>query len=315
MQKSKKVKIICAPSNLGYSNTYTGTFPQYLRISGLFEMLDTIEVDYQDLGTIEEIKADKSRLKNADRCKLRKEIESFNTKLRDEVGKSIKSDNDFPLVIGGDHSVAIGSVFGNLVKRKRLGVIWLDAHPDIHTPQTTMTGWVYGMPSAVVLGRGDKALTSVNKSGKFIDPENFCILGAQFIDPSEMGNIKKFGTNLISLDNILEEGIGRSLERAVELVSRNTDYVHLSLDLDVVDSEFAPGTSEHSQGLLSYREIKYICSRLGEMGIVSSMDLVEGDPTKDVEGKTAKLSLELVANVLGKTFSEYDFYLKENRIS
>ena len=119
---------------------------------------------------------------------------------------------------------------------------------------------------------------------------------------------------MISLDDILYEGVGKSLEKAIEIVSKSTDHVHLSLDQDVVDSEFAPGTSEYSQGLLTYREIKYICSRLGERGIVSSMDLVEGDPTKDIQGRTAQLSLELIANVLGKTFSQYDVYLRENGV-
>lgn len=312
-----KVKIISAPSNLGYLNSISNVFPEYLHNRGLEEMLNTIGIEFENLGAIKEKKINKSKDEiKENNCKLSSAIARFNRKLAKKVEGSVKNDQDFPLVIGGDHNITIGTVAGLLRKRKNLGVLLLDAHPDIHTPETTLTGWVYGMSTAVICGFGDKSLTTINKDSSFkINPDNLCIFGVQFIDPEEYRNIKKFKTHLVSLDEIMERGIAKSLDKAIKFVTENTEHVHLSLDLDVVDEQYAPGTSESSKGQFTYREIKYICRKLSQKKIVNSMDIVEGEPAKDIKDRTAKLSLELIASILGKSYSEYNFYIQSNKIS
>lgn len=308
------VKIIEACSDLGYANDYVDTFPDYLRTLGLETMLDTIGVTHENLGKVQGARVNKHTAFN-DNCKFANEVISFSQELAHKIERSVNFQNDFLLTIGGDHSIGIGSIAGVLRKRKRVGVLWIDAHPDANTPETTLTGWVYGMCTALLCGHGDPRLLKINeKTIPWCNPDNFCILGPQFIDPGEYTNINTFGMHMITLDEIIEKGLAASVDKAISIISKHVDYVHVSLDLDAVDELYAPGTSETSKGQLSYREIKYICRRLGKEGIVNSLDIVEGDPTKDIEGRTGKLALELIANILGKEYSEYTNYINENRI-
>jgi arginase len=310
----KKVKIISACSDLGYANEYVDTFPGYLKTMGLEDMLHNLGIPYEDIGEVEGARVNKKTVKHSN-CKLAEEVTDFSKRLAEKIDTTINFENDFLLTIGGDHSIGIGSIAGILRKKKKVGVLWLDAHPDANTPETTLTGWIYGMCTALLCGHGDERLLSINdKTMPWCDPKNFCIYGAQFIDPGEVTNVEKIGMSLISLDEITETGLANSLDKAISIISRDIDYIHVSLDLDVVDEFYAPGTSETSKGQLTYREIKYICRKLGSLGLVNSLDIVEGDPTKDIQGKTGKLALELIANILGYEYSEYTSYINENRV-
>ena len=309
---SKNLKIIFVPGNLGYIKSSTAQFPSYLIKKGLFPMLDFLNIKYEKMGIIEPDKIKPSDFGNQ-KCKFGQQIAKLNQKLAKKVGESVKNKKDLPLIIGGDHSIAIGTIAGILQKRKKTGLLWLDAHPDIHTHKTTQTGWVYGMPLAVVCGYGEKKFLNLFNSS-FINPKNTVIFAAQYIDKKEYQNIKKFGVHLITINDIVEQGIGKCLQKAIKIITKNTDYAHLSLDLDVIDERFAPGTPEYSLGQLTYREIKYVLKKLVAKNIISSMDIVEGDPQKDIKGKTANLTLELIATLLGKSYSPYDQYLMENKI-
>jgi len=310
---SKNLKIIFAPSNLGYIKSNTAQFPSYLIKKGLFPMLNSLNIQYEKEGTIkpEKVKSDEF---GDPKCKFGQQIAQFNQKIAQKVGESIKTKNDLLLIIGGDHSIAIGTIAGILQKRKKTGLLWLDAHPDIHTHKTTQTGWVYGMPLAAICGYGKKNFLNLFNNS-FINPKNTVIFAAQYIDKKEYQNIKKFGVHLITINDIIEQGIGKCLQKAIRIITKNTDYVHVSLDLDVIDERFAPGTPEYSLGQLTYREIKYVLKKLAEKNIISSMDIVEGDPQKDIKGKTANLTLELIATLLSKSYSPYDQYLMENKIN
>ncbi len=308
----KNLKIIFAPANLGYIKSNTAQFPSYLIKKGLFPMLDSLNIKYEKKGTIELPKVKPSSF-GSQKCKFSKQIAAFNRKLAGKVSESIKNKNDFPLIIGGDHSNAIGTIAGVLSKRKKLGLLWLDAHPDIHTHKTTQTGWVYGMSLAAICGHGENKFLKLFKNS-FVDPKKTVIFAAQYIDKKEYENIEKFGVHLITINDIVEQGIGKCLQKAIKIITKNTDYAHLSLDLDVIDERFAPGTPEYSLGQLTYREIKYVLKKLAEKKLINSMDIVEGDPQKDIQGKTAGLTLELIAALLGKSYSPYDQYLAENKI-
>jgi len=311
------VKIVKALSRYGYINSRTHLFPEYIVEAGVTQpgikkMLSSLKIPWKNVAEIMERKAKISDIGN-DNAKYARLIASFNKSLRDAIDKNIHSDEDFPLMIGGDHSSSIGSIAGVLQKRPNLGVLWIDAHSDIHTPETTETGWVYGMPVAVLCGHGDNQLLKVMK-GKYIKPENICLFGVRYVEEGEWKNIREWGVNIITIDEIDEFGVYPCYQKAMKMVSEKTDYLHVSLDIDVVDKMFAPGATEPTQGGLTFREINLIARKLGASGLVKSMDLVEGEPDKDINYQTGKLCLQILANILGEKYSEYDMYLSENRI-
>jgi len=275
-------------------------------------MLTTLKIPWKDVAEIREEKAKITDTGN-DNAKFVDLIAKFNIQLRDAVNKNINKNEDFPLMVGGDHSSSIGSIAGILRKRPNTGIMWIDAHSDIHTPQTTETGWVYGMPVAVICGHGHKKLVDVMR-GNFARPENICLFGVRYAEDGEWKNIKKWGVNIITMDEIDEFGAFPCYQKALKIISKKTDGIHVSLDIDVVDKLYAPGATEPTQGGLTFREINLIARRLGNSGLVRSMDLVEGEPDKDINYQTGKLCLQIIANILGAKYSEYDMYLSENKI-
>lgn len=307
------VKIIRAASNLGYANDTVKNFPSYLAAHGLYSMFTQLGMAYEDCGEMLSPVVHKLHAAPT-KTRFLHEIETYSKRLAEFVAKSMANPSDVPLVIGGDHSVAIGSIYGILRKKKKVGVLWIDAHTDIHTHDTTETGWIYGMPTALICGSGAQELLNINASYPFCDPRNVVIFGAQYIDRAEYDNLKKFGVTLISMDEIIENGLKNSLQKAIAIIKDGTDHTHVSLDLDAIDDPLNPGISEHYNGQFTYREIKYICKKIGEQLIVNSLDIVEGDPAKDIKGKTASLTLELIAAFFGKNYSVYDAsYLQTHR--
>jgi len=311
------VKIIKALSRHGYIHSKTHLFPDYIiesRVTqpGIKKMLDDLQISWSEIGEIREENTKNIAVGN-DRAKYASVVSKFNSELRDAVSSSIQNVKDFPLLVGGDHSSAIGSIAGVLDKRPNLGLLWIDAHSDIHTPETTETGWVYGMPMAVVCGHGEQSLLDVMKKN-YIKPENVCLFGVRYIENGEWENIKNWGIKVITMDDIDEKGIYPCFQEAMNIVSKNTDHLHVSLDIDVIDKMYAPGATEPTQGGLSFREINLVARRLGKSGLVTSMDLVEGEPDRDLNYQTGKLCLQIVANVLGRKYSEYEMYLSDNKL-
>ncbi len=312
------VKIIKALSKHGYIHSKTNLFPDYLTESGVShpgikKMLNDLNIGWTEIAEVREKDQQKTNSKN-EITKYADIVSEFNIRLKNIVSNSIEDSNDFPLIIGGDHSSSIGSIAGILKKRPNLGVLWIDAHSDIHTPETTETGWIYGMPVAVILGHGDKSLVKV-MDGNFIKPQNICIFGARYIEKGEMENIKKWGVNIITMDDIDEKGIVKCFNEAMDIVTKNSDHLHISLDIDVIDKLFAPGATEPTQGGLTFREINFIARKLGQNQVSKSMDLVEGEPDKDINFQTGRLCLQIVANILGEKYSEYEMYLEKNKIN
>jgi len=311
------VKIIKALSRSGYIHSKTHLFPDYIveqsvTQPGIKNMLNTLQIPWEDVA---EIREEKSKLSDVgdEKIKYANQIIQFNKELRNETAKCIRSDDDFPLMVGGDHSSSIGSIAGILQKRKNVGVLWIDAHSDLHTHETTETGWIYGMPAAVVCGKGHPKLVDIMK-GNHVKPESLCLFGVRYSEAGELKNMKEWGVHMVTIDEIDEMGIFEAYKLAMKYITKHTDYIHVSLDIDVVDKMYAPGATEPTQGGLTFREINLVARRLGASGLVKSMDLVEGEPDKDINYQTGKLCLQLTANMLGKNYSEYDMYLSENHI-
>ncbi len=204
----------------------------------------------------------------------------------------------FPLVLGGDHSLALGSVPG-AARGERVGVIWVDAHGDFNTPETSPSGNVHGMPLAALLGYGDPRLVGVGGVGPKVRPEDVTLVGVRSLDPGERELLKEAGVRVFTMTEVDRLGIARVAEAVVEQM-QGLPRVHVSLDADVLDPEIAPGVGTPVPGGLSYREAHLFMELLSEAGFVTSLDLVEVNPILDRRNRTAEILVELAASLLGK---------------
>lgn len=217
---------------------------------------------------------------------------------------SIVRAGGIPLVLGGDHSLAAGSVAGvatALAERgQRLGLIWLDAHADLNTPDSTLSGNVHGMPVAHLLGYGDPAMSSLALPAPAVRPEHVVIIGARDLDQAERVHARQFGVTVHTMRDIDERGLRTILAEAIAQVSDGTDGLHVSLDLDFVDPGDAPGVGTPVRGGVTYREAHLAMETLWDTGRLVSMDLVEVNPVLDRFNQTAELAVELMASAFGQ---------------
>ncbi len=204
----------------------------------------------------------------------------------------------FPLVLGGDHSLALGSVPGG-ARGERVGVIWVDAHGDFNTPETSPSGNVHGMPLAALLGKGDPRLVGVGGPGPKVRPEDVVLVGVRSLDPGERVLLRESGVRVFTMTEVDRMGIARVAE-AVIAQMQGLPRVHVSFDADVLDPEIAPGVGTPVPGGLSYREAHLFMELLSEAGFVTSLDLVEVNPILDRSNRTAEIAVELAASLLGK---------------
>lgn len=217
---------------------------------------------------------------------------------------SIVRENRIPLVLGGDHSLGAGSVAGvatALAERgQRLGLIWLDAHADLNTPDSTLSGNVHGMPVAHLLGHGDPGMASLASPSPAVRPEHVVIVGARDLDQAERAHARQFGVTIYTMRDIDERGLRTILAEAIARVSDGTDGLHVSLDLDFVDPGEAPGVGTPVRGGATYREAHLAMETLWDTGRVVSMDLVEVNPVLDRMNHTAELAVGLMASAFGQ---------------
>ena len=222
----------------------------------------------------------------------------------------------FPLVIGGDHSIAIGTIAGLAASYKEeeaelrkedpkteitLGLIWIDAHGDLNTPQTSPSGNIHGMPVAVCLGDGPKELTHIGGFGPKVHPNDVVLVGLRDLDRQEKTAILDSGVHAFTMKDIDERGMAAVMRDAINLATRNTDYLHVSFDIDSVDPRIAPGTGTTVFGGLTYREAHLAMEMIAESDALTSLELVEVNPILDVHNQTGQLAVDLIASALGKT--------------
>lgn len=210
-----------------------------------------------------------------------------------------------PLVLGGDHSQAIGTISGMgkafRDQGKRLGVLWFDAHTDMNTPDSSPSGNIHGMPLATVLGRGAPDLVALCGGEPAIRPEDVVVFGARDVDAAENHVVKELGVRVYTMSELDRRGTAVCAVEAIEQISKNTDGVHLSFDLDGVDPRDAPGVGTPVPGGLSLRESHMVCEMLNQTGRLVGMEMVELNPTLDVENKTGELAVWLIQSALGKS--------------
>ncbi|WP_226677353.1 arginase [Rossellomorea aquimaris] len=295
----KNISIIGVPMDLGQMRRGVDMGPSAIRYAGIVERLENLGYDIKDLGDIEIGQAE--RVHNNPDTNLRnlKAVAEASETLAGKVNDAIGS-GDFPLIFGGDHSIAIGTLAGVSPHYENLGVIWYDAHGDLNTGDTSPSGNIHGMPLAVSLGIGHEDLTSIGQSSPKIKPENIVIIGARSLDEGERELIKEKGIKVYTMHEIDRLGMTKVMEESIDYLKGRTDGVHLSLDLDGLDPSDAPGVGTPVLGGISYRESHLAMEMLEESGMITSAEFVEVNPILDEKNKTATVAVALMGSLFGE---------------
>jgi arginase len=214
-------------------------------------------------------------------------------------GEKTVSEGAFPLFIGGDHSIALGTI-GGVSASRRTGVIWVDAHGDFNTHETSPSGNIHGMPLAALCGYGRTELVDLGRKGAKINPKDVVLVGIRDLDPGEQELLRESGATVYTMREIDEVGIAEIMRRALAKL-KHLEHIHLSLDMDSLDPTHAPGVGTPVSGGLTSRETHLIMEMLADHGKISSMDIVEVNPILDDRNRTAELAVELAASVFGKS--------------
>ncbi|TFE23204.1 arginase [Cohnella luojiensis] len=298
-QKNKNVSIIGVPMDLGADRRGVDMGPSALRCACLQEKLEGLGFVVHDQGDLR-IERPKNPFGSEGNLKYLNEIIRANAELCGKVESEMKQGR-FPLVIGGDHSIAIGTIKGVLKQVERLGVIWFDAHADANTAETSPSGNIHGMSLAVSLGFGHPDLVSIGGEHAAIRPGNVAIIGVRTIDPGEKKFLKEQGVHVFTMKDIDSMGMKRVVEQAIGIASDGTDGIHLSLDMDGMDPSEAPGVGTPVLGGLSYRESHLAMEMIGESRLLVSAELVEVNPILDHCNRTAKTAVSLVGSLFGES--------------
>jgi len=299
----KNISIIGVPMDFGQLLRGVDMGPAAVRYTGLISRLRSLGHQVTDTGDILipirdcDIMAVNGSL-SRDEDKYLKEItqicESIYT-----AGKAIVQKGDFPLFIGGDHSIAVGTIAA-VTDNQPTGLIWMDAHGDFNTPETSPSGNIHGMPLAAIIGEGHPSLVNVGRPGAKIHPDNVVMIGQRDLDISEKQRLKKAGITVFTMRDIDEQGISSVANKALmKLV--HLKRIHLTVDMDALDPVEAPGVGTPVPGGISYREAHLLMEIFSDSGKISSMDMVEINPILDVANKTAELAVELILSALGKS--------------
>jgi arginase len=312
LEKNKaetEVSFLGIPLDIGKNNSGTDSAPDFIRDAGLKKMLESVGVKYKDLGNLDCPKRENSVIGDK-KVRYLKEISETAEKIAKIVSKEISSGRKF-LALGGDHSISIGTIAGASDACKGdLGLIWIDAHADAMTHENTLTGNIHGMPSAVAMGFGHKNLVHILKPGKKVDPKNVLYIGLKDLDQGEIDLIKKEKISAITIMDIVADGLKNAFEE-IEALSKRVSKIWVSLDVDSIDEEFSPATPMPNSGGLTYREITNMCRYIGKKTSFVGADIVEICPRLDVGDKTKKLTLELIAYLLGGEYNWYTQYMNE----
>lgn len=293
-----KIDIIGVPIDLGADRRGVDMGPSAIRYAHLQHKLEDLGYTVQDIGNVEVPIAKMCSITNP-KLKYIDCIIPMSRRVAGAVATSVQGER-FPLVLGGDHSLSIGSVRG-AARNKKLGVIWIDAHADFNTAETTPSGNIHGMSLAVLAGQGDPSLVQLwDEPLPVIDPTKIAIIGARDLDSGEKVNLQNAGAMVLGMEQIDRYGMVSMVEKAIEHVSRDVDGIWLSLDLDALDPQHAPGVGTPVPAGLTQREAHLACELIAETGKLIGMDLVEVNPILDVQNQTASLAVEFALSALGR---------------
>jgi arginase len=276
--------------------------PSAVRVAGLEARLEAIGHKVEDAGNVAVAIPEQKKEGDA-HAKYLKEITVTCSKHADLVLKTLEA-GKVPIVLGGDHSVAAGTVAGIAEfyrrQKQKVGLIWIDAHSDINTPNSSPSGNVHGMPLAAIMGLGPPELSNIFNFHPKVNPENCVLVGVRDIDAIEKENIRRAGVEVFTMRDIDERGMRAVMEEALKMASRGTAGYHVSLDMDWVDPEDAPGVGTPVRGGATYREAHLAMEIISDHGGMLSFEIVEVNPVIDERNRTADLAVELAASAFGK---------------
>jgi len=299
---NKNIGMIGFPMDLGADRRGVDMGPSALRYAGLEKKLEDLGYKVTDYGDIDVEISETQRIRDP-RLKYLSEIVKTSKTLAKKV-ESIMNKKYFPLILGGDHATAIGSIAGIASyckkKNKTLGVIWIDAHPDMNTPETTPSGNIHGMPLAVNIGIGHKRLVSIAGFKPKLKVENIAMIGIRDVDAKEAETIKSLGMTVYTMSEVDKQGIHNIMMNVLEDFKSRVDHIHISFDMDGIDPDYAEGVGTPVPGGLTYREAQLIMEEIAASGSMNSLEVLEVNPILDSKNKTALLATELIASALGK---------------
>lgn len=297
---SKNIELYGVPMDLGQSLRGVDMGPSALRIAGLRERLEKLGHKVTDRDDVK-ISNRGALHVGAENAKFVQAIAECCRELHALAQDAVKR-KAVPIFLGGDHSIATGTVSGvchSLREQKQeLGVIWIDAHADMNTPDSSPSGNVHGMPLASLLGHGSKEMLAAAEGG-LLDAKKVYIIGARDLDDGERALVRKTGVNVFTMSEIDELGMAKVVKQAIEGASDGTAGIHVSLDIDGLDPAIAPGVGTPVRGGINFREAHLMMELLAQTGKVTSLDIVELNPIRDKNNESAELVVDLVASLFG----------------
>ena len=301
--KKAAIAIIGAPLDLGAGRRGVDMGPSAVRVAGLGRRLTALGYDVSDLGNVPVAQAESVDDAGPDEAKYLPQIAAACERLGELAGQAL-ADGKMPLVLGGDHSIAVGTVAG--ISRffgesnRKIGLLWIDAHADMNTPESSPSGNVHGMPLACCIGVGPDELTRMFGFSPKVDPANVALVGIRDVDRIERGTLRDTGVRAFTMREIDERGMRAAIGEAIGIATRGTAGFHLSLDMDFIDPQYAPGVGTPVRGGATYREAHLAMEVICDSGKMVSMEVVEVNPVIDEVNRTADLAVELILSAMGK---------------
>lgn len=299
---AKQATIIGVLMDLGADRRGVDMGPSAVRVAGLNQRLSSLGYQVVDGGNINVRNPEMLREVNG-KAKYLPEITEACQALAEKVNTVLQHDG-IPIVLGGDHSIAIGSVSGLSAfyrkQEKRVGVLWFDAHGDMNTPESSPSGNIHGMPFAAILGRGAKELTHISGFAPKVHPEDCALIGARDVDSVEAEIMRNSGVRIFTMREIDERGMSACMDEAIAIAGCNTIGFHVTMDMDFVDPDYAPGVGTPVPGGPTYRESHLAMEKVADSGKMLSFELTEVNPVLDTANRTAELGVQLILSAFGK---------------
>ncbi|MGA2713908.1 MAG: arginase [Bryobacteraceae bacterium] len=301
--KKAAIAIIGAPLDLGAGRRGVDMGPSAVRVAGLGRRLAALGYDVSDLGNVPVAQAESVGDAGPSEAKYLSQIAATCERLGELTGQAL-ADGKTPLVLGGDHSIAVGTVAG--VSRyfgesnRKIGLLWIDAHADMNTPQSSPSGNVHGMPLACCIGVGPDELARMFGFSPKVDPANVALVGIRDVDQLERETVRATGVRVFTMREIDERGMPAVIDEAIGIATRGTAGFHLSFDMDFVDPQYAPGVGTPVRGGATYREAHLAMEVICDSGKMVSMEVAEVNPVIDEVNRTADLAVELILSAMGK---------------
>jgi arginase len=299
---TRKVTIIGVLMDLGADRRGVDMGPSAVRVAALNERLAALGYEVTDAGNIAVHNPEMLPIRDL-KLKYLPEIVAAGETLAERVNSALEN-GSIPVILGGDHSIAVGSVAGlsgfYRKRDQRVGVVWFDAHGDMNTAETTPSGNIHGMPFAAILGRGAKELTHIGGFAPKVYAEDCVLIGARSIDPEEAVALRSSGVRVVTMRELDERGMSAVMEEAMWIASRRTAGFHVTMDMDFVDPDFAPGVGTPVPGGPTYRESHLAMEKIADSGKMLSFELTEVNPVLDIANRTAELGVQLILSAFGK---------------